>query len=400
LDFEERHHKMRSRTQLDRYPAKMVSRLADGLVDKYAHSATRVLDPFCGSGAVLVSAAKKAIPATGIDINPVASLLSEVKINGFSPEVAKEKASQLIALAGRTDPLPMQWVSKDYWFTPLTLHKFERLRAAAKVLKLHEDRDGIAVLLSMCLAVRLCSRADQRSPKPFISKDAISVRKGRHFDPYKTTVSVLDDLSQVSTAPHCSATSRFILANIASAKFPVEQVGNHSHVITSPPYINAQDYFRNFKLELYVLEGVLPFTVESLTTKFIGTERGNLLAGIEEDEIESHFDLLPNLRSLDKHAARLGAVVHRYISDMNRAFVNMKEMLESGACVVLVCGDNLVGGMSIKTWRVLKQMLESQGFTMFDMFTDQIANRMLATKRAGHKGLIKEEVVCAFKRCV
>jgi hypothetical protein len=147
-----------------------------------------------------------------------------------------------------------------------------------------------------------------------------------------------------------------------------------------------------------VLEGVLPFAVSDLATKFIGTERGNLLAGIEDDEIATHNTMLPSLRSLDRHSPRLGAVVHRYMSDMNQAFANMKKMLRKNACVVLVCGDNLVGGMRIKTWSVLKTMLERQGFTMFDMFADQIANRMLAPKRCGHKGLIKEEVVCAFRR--
>lgn len=34
---------------------------------------------------------------------------------------------------------------------------------------------------------------------------------------------------------------------------------------------------------------------------------------------------------------------------------------------------------------------------MFDMFSDRIEDRMLPPKRCGHKGLIKEEVVCAFQ---
>ena len=47
---------MRLASKLDRYPAKMVSKLADRLIERYASEAGSVLDPFCGSGAILVAA--------------------------------------------------------------------------------------------------------------------------------------------------------------------------------------------------------------------------------------------------------------------------------------------------------------------------------------------------------
>jgi hypothetical protein len=170
-----------------------------------------------------------------------------------------------------------------------------------------------------------------------------------------------------------------------------------SHVITSPPYINAQDYFRNFKLELYVLEGVLSFSVDRLRERFIGTERGELLGGLAPDLIVGHLKAVPELRRLTRSSPRLAAVVHRYLYDMGRAFDTISRCLDPNGVVVLVCGDNLVGGFRIRTWRVLQTMLEHKGFVLFDSFSDPIQNRMLAPKRLGHKGLIKEEVVCAFR---
>lgn len=56
--------------------------------------------------------------------------------------------------------------------------------------------DGRAVLLSFALSVRLCSKADQRSPKPFISKQAIEQREGRHFDPYRIIPALISELSE------------------------------------------------------------------------------------------------------------------------------------------------------------------------------------------------------------
>jgi hypothetical protein len=389
---------MRSRTQLDRYPAKMVSKLADRLVERYARDATRILDPFCGSGAVLTAANRKGIPVTGVDVNPIAELFSRVKLRGFHQSGAVALARELVKVAScSVKPIPIGWAAKDYWFTPATVGKFERLRGAAQQMKLNRSADGIAVLLSLSLSVRLCSKADQRSPKPFISKDANENRKGKHFDPYSTLLSVLEDLGSSSANVSSHRESRFILSDITSDSFAA-RVPRHSHVITSPPYINAQDYFRNFKLELYILEGLLPFRVDDLRTRFIGTERGDLLAGIPKEILNANRDALPSLRALDRRTPRLASVVHRYLFDMSRAFDNVRTSMESEARLILVCGDNLIGGIRVRTWQVLRHMLERKGFTLFDMFADPIANRMLAPKRSGHKGLIKEEVVCAFRK--
>jgi hypothetical protein len=389
---------MRSRTQLDRYPAKMVSKLADRLVERYALNATRILDPFCGSGAVLTAANRKGIPVTGIDVNPIAELFSRVKLSGFHQSDSVALARELVKVAShKVKPLPIDWEGKDYWFTPGTVRKFERLRGAAHEMKLNRTVDGIAVLLSLSLSVRLCSKADQRSPKPFISKEATENRKGKHFDPYSVLLSVLGDLGSSAAKVSSHRDSRFILSDITSDSLS-GRIAKHSHVITSPPYINAQDYFRNFKLELYILEGLLPFRVDDLRTRFIGTERGDLLDGIPQAILKANRDSLRSLRTLDRHSPRLAAVVHKYLFDMSRAFDNIRSSMERDAQFVLVCGDNLIGGIRVRTWQVLRHLLEQKGFTLFEMFADPIANRMLAPKRSGHKGLIKEEVVCAFRK--
>ena len=172
-------------TYLDRYPAKMVSRLADKLVSRYAVNANSILDPFCGSGAVLAAGRRNGSRVTGVDLNPVAGLLSEIKLTGFSVKRATRLADKLVQLARKTNKtFPIRWDSKHYWFTSATVEKYERLRAAGKNLELNNTIDGKAVLLAFALSIRICSKADQRSPKPFISKQAIATRKGKHFDPY------------------------------------------------------------------------------------------------------------------------------------------------------------------------------------------------------------------------
>jgi len=380
-------------TYLDRYPAKMVSRLASRLVSEYADNAPSILDPFCGSGAILAEAASRGIAVHGIDLNPYGILLSKIKIEGFNSVEAKALWLEIERNMARSNQtLPMNWERKNYWFTSATLHKFEKLRSVLYDLRVWKSQAGRAILLAFALSIRRCSRADQRSPKPYISKTARRKRAGRHFDPMVEIGLLLDKLCSLygrktgrKANLHCD--------NITDLR---TSIARHSHIITSPPYINAQDYFRNFKLELYMLEGLLNFSVADIKKKFIGTDRGNVLVGIPDEVLERNKKLFPKLALMRQASPRSAAVVDRYFWDMSKAIQNITDILNPGGTFVLVCGDNLVAGQRIPTWRILNSMTEQSGLTLHDQFGDKIECRLIPPQRKGHKGLIKQEVVSVF----
>ncbi|MCA9218422.1 MAG: hypothetical protein KDB27_35375 [Planctomycetales bacterium] len=383
-------------TRIDRYPAKMISHLAETLVEKYAKEADHLLDPFCGSGAVLRAGSTRGIRVTGIDVNPFGVLLSRVKVEGFDVERANSLYTKLIDVANDCDHLDIEWDKKDYWFTPATLSRFERLRFAASELNLHRSKAGRAILLAFGLAVRPCSRADQRSPKPFISKYARDKRSGKHFNPAKTTEALLKELSELYGGRRL--TSGTVYHNdLTSINELRDESLTCSHVITSPPYVNAQDYFRNSKLELFILEGVLPFRIEDIIHRFIGTERGVDRSLLDDDGAKRRRKLVPDLTFLERGHVGQAVILHQYLRDIEAALTAIKEMLEPNGTLVLVCGDNLIGGRRIVTWQVLNRMLQNLGFMMFDTFGDRIRNRAVAPRRSGHKGMIKEEIVSAFR---
>lgn len=374
----------------------MVGRLATRLVERYALGAKSVLDPFCGSGAILTAATRHGIPATGLDLNPMAIVLSSVKLRGFDAGLAQETALKWIGRARKVNhPLPVQWAAKNYWFSPKTLEKFERLRRAAHGLSLGHSDEGMAVVLAYLLSVRLCSRADQRSPKPFISAGAREMRAGRHFDPYSTILTLIDELAALH-ARGLGGSPLVRQYDVTRHTALLAALGKHSHVITSPPYINAQDYFRNFKLELYLLEGIAAFSVDALRDRFIGTDRGSLLDDVTEEAMAAHRGIVRGLRTVERANPRLGAVVHRYCYDMGIALDTIKACLHPNGKLILVCGDNLVAGVHIATWRVLHNLAEERGFRLFHRFSDEIGDRMLPPQRSGHRGLIKHEVVSAY----
>ncbi len=390
--------RVRLPTRLDRYPAKMVSRLADRLIDRYASGVPTLFDPFAGSGAILVAAKKRGIKVSGADINPISGLFVRVKIDGFHIEAGRRLLRRVLRAAERKCvPFAVDLDNKDYWFTRRTLEKFESIRGAIAHLRLTDSPEKAAILLSLSLAVRVCSRADQRSPKPFISKYAIVARRGRHFDPGKVVSEMFEELCTyygASTAP--KSETQFLTADLRIRK-ALSELPQQARIITSPPYLNAQDYFRNFKLELYMLEGLLPFEVDALKTRFIGTERALRSTVHSAAEIEAISARLPILGRIERKSPRNAEVVRRYFIDMDAALKTTCSKLRPDGMLVIVCGDNRVADERIPTWQVIAAMVEDLGLALCDSFADPIKDRLLAPRRLGHRGLIKEEIVMAFK---
>lgn len=384
-------------TRIDRYPAKMIAQLADRLIDQYATDANHIVDPFCGSGAVIEAAHERRIKVSGVDLNPFAVLLSQVKLDGFEASLAMALCQELLEVSRHSRPWHVRWENVGYWFTDATLRKIGEIREAARRFDLPASPEGRAVLLALGLSVRLCSRADQRSPKPFVSKIAIASRRGKHFDPRTTMCDLLVELGDLYGQGARSGDGVVVQRDLADPDAQMPDELTCSHVITSPPYANAQDYFRNFKLELYVLEGLLGFEVCNIAPRFVGTERGLDRRLLTDGSAECRRDCLTGLDVLEKQDPRKAVVLHRYLSDMETAFLHIQHLLRNGGTLVLVCGDNLIAGKRFETWAALNRILERLGFGKFDSFPDCIRNRALAPKRKGHQGMIKQEIVSAFR---
>lgn len=280
------------------------------------------------------------------------------------------------------------------------VEKLEVIRSAASRYITEDNPETWAIRLAMYLSVRLCSRADQRSPKPFISKAAVQSRKHIYFDPIATVRGLIDSLGEYygEGIIGSSDADQIITADVCQNGTFSRIAQKHTHAITSPPYINAQDYFRNFKLELHVLEEVLPFDVNGIKHRFIGTERGDLIKDLTGDRIAQIDRFEPEISEIAKASPRHANVVRRYLHDMDTAFENTIDALTDNGVLVLVCGDNLVCGRRICTWQVLTRMLSERHMELFDGFADTIKDRLLAPKRSGHKGIIKQEMVLAFRK--
>ena len=78
------------------YPARMHPAVARGVLDAYATPGDRVLDPFCGSGTVLVEGLVAGMRTRGVDLNPIAIRLAGVKCQ-VRDEASREAFGKMLA---------------------------------------------------------------------------------------------------------------------------------------------------------------------------------------------------------------------------------------------------------------------------------------------------------------
>jgi site-specific DNA-methyltransferase (cytosine-N4-specific) len=89
-------------SRLHPYPAMIADELVADLCKQYVAPNNLVLDPFCGTGRTLVAAAERGARAIGIDINPLAVLVSRAKANRYAIAGLSSFREKIVRRSGRT----------------------------------------------------------------------------------------------------------------------------------------------------------------------------------------------------------------------------------------------------------------------------------------------------------
>lgn len=388
----------------DSYPAKMLPHMARFLVEKISRPGQLILDPFCGSGTVLVESVMAGRSALGIDLNPLAVLLARAKTTIYDKVTLESQLSRLLALFKQNSVFrSYDFPNASYWFTPATIRKLGVIRAVLDDVRDEFDPPYVqfweAILATI---VRPSSRADTRGPKPFISKTARQRRVGRHFDPFKLFedkarhFSSLEDDLAVALGRHadcrcdvaegdCRHLSKLLSGRQVDA------------IVTSPPYLNAQDYYRSSKLELWVLRKASPTELRRWSRTLVGSDR----IRIEEADLCASLDS-PTASALRLNLAernrKNACVFARYVRDMSTAFHEFKSILSDSAYCAVVSGHNLLSDVVIPTYEVMIELASAQGFRLVEHYVDMIRDRWVPPTRNGHRGVIEEEHMLVFRK--
>ena len=389
----------------DRYPSKMIPHMARFLIEKITKPNQIILDPFCGSGAVLVESLLCGRHAIGIDMNPLAAIIAKSKTTVCDPDILNQQREWLLKEFKKcNEPYQYTYPNADYWFTPATLRKFGVIKnvldECSSKIEPEYMQFWYAVVSSI---VRMCSRADTRGPKPFISKRAREKRFGKHFDPFKffdstscKCISIEQELCNILLKNGSKSEIKVIegdTRNLCSL-LPNQKV---DAIITSPPYINAQDYYRASKLELFTL-GITPHDrLRELSKQLVGSDRIPCKQSLLCNALPSNLaqEIRNQLVICNKKNA---SVFAKYVFDMSNSFEQIHAILKDNGYCAIVSGSNFISGIDIPTHEILAELACNRGFELTCSFVDEIRDRWVPTIRNGHNGVIKNEYLMIFKK--
>ena len=81
-----------------RYPAKFLPDVVRKIIEEYAKGSNLIADLFAGCGTTLVEAKIHGISSVGVDINPVAKLITKVKTTPLAPDALQQTYTALVNL--------------------------------------------------------------------------------------------------------------------------------------------------------------------------------------------------------------------------------------------------------------------------------------------------------------
>ena len=412
---------------LFRFPAKFHPPVVRQLIDEYSRPGDHILDPFCGSGTMLVEAAVAGRNAVGLDVDPVATFVSRVKTHRYSPGWLKASSDLLCQDLAKSRRLGEKHYVKDFtditpdelnaavsaaglwipqipnlfhWFRKYVILDMARIHGAIQALrapKTHKD------FFNLCFAsiVRAASNAD---PVPVSGLEVTSYMKqreemGRVINPF-----ALFDRS-VSKALNAVFEYRQKLDNTSTISAKQADVRHLSTrlrrefdaIITSPPYHNAVDYYRRHKLEMFWL-GFTKTQNERLhlMRSYVGRSSIPLRELYPPDEYQLG-SLATDWESKMRKSSIVRANAFRhYAVSIKLAFNQFSRRLKGGKPVVMVVGNSKWNGSEIPTAELFAE-LAAPDFRLTDIYWYPVKNRYMSYRRKNGASIDKEQVLVMQK---
>src|SRR4030042_6508612 len=257
-----------------RYPAKFIPQIVSRLAEKYTKEGDLIVDPFGGCGTTLVESKAMGRPSIGVDINPVAVLITKAKITPIDPiKIEKEFAelkSRIETYNENTEVKAPEHERIDYWFKPEEKRKLAFIFAEISKIKDHDVQDFFFCGFSNIL--KNCSIWLQKSNKP--TRDF----EKKQSEPIKTF------LKQIKMMLRGNARLFELLSEKGYLKVPSKVIctdartipakdNSVSLIVTSPPYVTSYEYADLHQLTALWLEYTKDLS--DFRKRFIGTSYHN-----------------------------------------------------------------------------------------------------------------------------
>ena len=323
------------------YPAKFTPQIVNKFFNLYCKTGFSILDPFCGSGTTLVEGVLNGMPSFGIDLNPIAYIISKAKSNRYSDreiQLIKDFISEIQTKINNGFfsnnnynkngiEIP-DFPNRDHWFQKNVSYELASLKN--KIDRLQND--NVKTLLYCAFSKIIVKVSNQDSEVRYSAKNK------NHPDGI-VYLSFVDTVSNYLLALASKEHSIIAKSKVHNGDtFEVLKTLPENYfdfLITSPPYINTFDYYLYHKQRMF----------------WLGYDH----RPVRQKEIGNHHRI--DTKNFDIAKAE-------YIESMSQIMNELSRVSKPNSYFVMIIGDGIVEGKTIDMCHVITDICEHSNYSI------------------------------------
>lgn len=394
---------------LFQYPAMMLPELQGALLDHILAvdpSVERVVDPFAGSGTVLLEALRRGLAFRGLDLNPLAVLLCAVKAEAYRRNKLEAAFADVLRAARACRRRCACPDAARAWFAPGALQQLGCLRAAI----VRTESRTLRRALWVCLAETVRRSSNSRTSTVKLHRLPAAVLETRMVDALAAFEQVAaEHVIQLTAQGAALGAGRVAAGQRPTAVCRVGDArtyrwrGTADVLMTSPPYGDNRTtvaYGQHSYLPLLWIDHAdipgqpaPPANAYRVDTESLG---GQLRTAL--DDTQRLSDLSPAFARTSRALAGAGMNAQRRLSAFFRDLdVSVEPILEGvrpNGWMVWTLGERRIAGQHVPTVDVLRELLEVRGAREVAALQRRIpAGRKRMAPRNGLSATITSETI-------
>ena len=306
------------------YPAKFIGEIPRALIETFpVPEGSAIFDPFCGSGTSLLEAQRAGLPSIGVDLNPIACLISRVKTSP-TPERLVEAAAEIVEGARAIKEVePSGIPNVDHWFKSeiqLAVGALAQTMSSSEYI-LFEDH------LRLALSSILVRVSNQDSDTRYAAVE----KNITYSDVFSLFLSSVQKLDRSLNERNWDLPEALVIEGNTLEIDPSEIKKEVGLIVTSPPYPNAYEYWLYHKYRMWWL-GFDPIAVKE-----------------QEIGARAHFF------KKNHHTAE------HFVDQMQKTFELISKVLVKNGFVCFVVGRSKIHGEIVDNGNIISDVAKNIG---------------------------------------
>lgn len=405
-----------------KYPAVMVPNMQGEIFDiilRHDNTISNVLDPFMGSGTILVEGCLRGLDVIGIDINPLSFLAVKVKLQRYAINTLQNKSKDLIKRIqndSSTDCFEFDNIQK--WYKKDIIKSLSKIR---RCIMLETDKKYRQ--LFWVTFAEIAKQADNSRTSTF----KLHIKEQRRIDDWNydciekfkfkllENITALKDFKEMQANDICDkkVTVKYGDSLKLLADKRCFKDGSVDLVITSPPYGD------NATTITYGQFSVLPLKwipLEDIDSKKISNSVIETLSKIDSDslggrnytvqsiidsELYSYSQPFSQLYNQLTDAMQIDKArkVASFFLDFEKIITSLYKIVKENKFMVFTVGNRHVNKLEVPFDEILETIAEHYGFdVVYDFRRNILKNKNYSDTKAQNFKTIKKETILVLQK--